>query len=66
MSYKDASYQKCSENIIYLEWKNIKNDIFIKFKTNTRMTQKHPKTKISNNSKGHGRRTQIKRYKNRL
>ena len=27
------------------------------------MTQKHPKTEISKNSKGHGRRTQIKRYK---
>ena len=51
MSYKDASNQKCSENIIYLEWKNIKNDIFIKLKTNTRMTKKHPKTEISKNSK---------------
>ena len=29
MSYKDASNKKYSENIIYLEWKNIKNDIFI-------------------------------------
>ena len=41
MSYKDASNQNYSENIIYLEWKNIKKDIFIKLKTNTRMTQKH-------------------------
>jgi len=40
MSYKDASNKKCPENIIYLERKNIKNDIIIKFKTNTRMNQK--------------------------
>ena len=45
MSHKDASNQKCSENIIYLEWKNIKNDIFIKLKTNTRMTQNTQKLK---------------------
>ena len=45
MSYKDASNKKCSENIIYLEWKNIKNDIFIKLKTNTRMTQNTQKLK---------------------
>jgi len=63
MSYKDASNKKCSENIIYLEWKNIKNDIFIKFKTKTRMTQKHPKTKNIKNLKVHGRKTQIKIYK---
>ena len=38
MSYKAASNQKYSENIIYLEWQNIKNYIFLKFKTDDRQT----------------------------
>ena len=32
MSYKDASNKKCLENIIFLEWINNDNDIFIKLK----------------------------------
>ena len=49
-----------------LQIENIKNDIFMTFKTNSRITQKHPKTKMSKHSKGLGRRTQIQMFKNRL
>ena len=49
MLYKDASNQKCSENTLYLEMKKIRNDIFIKLKKNSRMTQKNTqKTEYEN------------------
>ena len=61
-SYKEASNQKSSENKLYLELKNINNNIFENFK-NSKWPQKHPKTKNSKNSKRHVRRPQIKKFR---